>query len=61
MSATCCGRERRAVEVEGQLLRADEGALLRGVLAHDLVQRPVEQVRDGVVALDGVAARGVHA
>ena len=61
MSATCCGRERGAVEIEGQFVRADEGALLRGFLADDFVQRPVEQVRDGVMALDGVAAsRGRH-
>jgi hypothetical protein len=54
-SATCCGGERGAVEVEGQLVRAHEGALLRRVAAHDLVQRPVQQVRDGVMALDGRA------
>ena len=48
-------RERRAVEVEGQLVRADEGTFLRRLLAHDFVQRPVQQVRDGVMALDGVA------
>ena len=53
-------RERAAVEVEGQLFRPDVGAFLRGVLAHDFVQRPVEQVRNGMVALDGVAARLVH-
>ena len=51
------GRERGAVEVEGQLVRADEGTFLRGFLAHDFVQRPVEQMRDGVVALDGIATR----
>ena len=50
------GRERRAVEVEGQLVRADEGAFLRSLLARDFVQRPVEQMRDGVVALDSGAA-----
>ena len=53
-------RERRAAEVEGELLGADVGALLRGVGADDLVQGPVEQVRDGVVALDGLAAGAVH-
>ena len=56
MSAICCGRERRAVEIEGQFVRADEGAFLRRFLAHHFVQGPMEQVRDGVVALDGVAA-----
>src|ERR1035438_571965 len=49
-------RERRAAEVEGELLRADVRALLCGVGADDFVQRPVEQVRDGVVPLDGLAA-----
>ena len=53
-------RERRAAEVEGELVGADVGALLRGVPADDLVQRPVQQMRDGVVALDGLAAGAVH-
>ena len=53
-------RERRAVEIEGQLVRADEGAFLRGFLADDLVQRPVQQMRDGVMALDGIATTLVH-
>ena len=35
--------ERGAVEVEGQFVRADERAFLRGILAHDFVERPVEQ------------------
>src|SRR5439155_7390994 len=30
------------------------------VFAHHFVQRPMEQVCDGVVALDGLAARAVH-
>ena len=60
MSRDLRGRERGAVEVEGQLVRADEGALLRGFLADDFVQRPVQQVRDGVVPLDGAAARAVE-
>ena len=50
-------RERRAVEIEGQLVRPDEGTFLRRFLAHDFMQRPVQQMRDGVVALDGIAAR----
>ena len=33
---------------------------MRGVLADDLVQGPVEQVGDGVVALDGGAAGAVN-
>jgi hypothetical protein len=56
MSATCCGRERLRVEVERELVRPDERTFLRRLFAHDLVQRPVQQMRDGVVALDGVAA-----
>ena len=50
------GRERRAVEVEGQLRGVDRGALLRGFLGDDLMERPVQDVRDRMVALDGVAA-----
>ena len=49
-------RERRAVEVEGQLRRVDRGTLLRGFLGDDLMERPVQDVRDRVVALDGIAA-----
>ena len=51
--------ERGAVEVEGELVRRDAGALLRGVLADDFMQRPMQNVRDGVVALDGVTTRGI--
>jgi hypothetical protein len=51
--------ERGAVEVEGEFVRRDAGAFLRGVLADDLVQSPVQDVRDGVVTLDGVSARRI--
>ena len=51
--------ERGAVEVEGKLVRRDAGAFLCGVLADDLVQRPVQDVRDGVVALDGMTTRRI--
>src|SRR5581483_9428016 len=44
------GRERLAAEVEGQFVRADVGTLLRGVRADDLVESPMKQVRDGMVA-----------
>ena len=54
------GRQHGAVEVEGELVGADEGAFLRGLVADDFVQGPVEQMRDGVVALDGVAAGAIH-
>ena len=53
------GGQSGAVEVEGELVRRDVGAFLRGVLADDLVQRPMQDVRDGVVALDGVTACGI--
>ena len=33
---------------------------MRRILANDFVQRPVKQMRDGVVALDRAASRGVH-
>ena len=53
-------RERRAVEIEGQFVRADERAFLRSFLAHDFMQRPVQQMRDRMVALDGVAAGSIN-
>ena len=53
--------ERAAVEVEGQLVRTDVGTFLRRILADDIVQRPMKKMRDGVVALDGEAARLVNA
>ena len=46
------GRERRAVEIEGQLVRPDERTFLRRFLAGDFVQRPMQQMSDGVVALN---------
>ena len=49
-------RECLAIEVEGKLGRVDGGALLRGVGGDDFMQRPVENVRNRMVALDGVAA-----
>ena len=48
--------ERRAVEVEGQLRGVDRGTLLGGFLGDDFMERPVQDVRDRMVALDGVAA-----
>lgn len=53
------GGQSGAVEVEGELVRRDVGAFLRGVLADDLVQGPMQDVRDGVVSLDGVTTRGI--
>ena len=49
-------RQRRAVEIEGQLVRSDKRTLLRRVATHHLVQRPVQQMRDGVMALNRGAA-----
>ena len=54
------GRERGAVEVEGELVGADKGAFLRGLLAHDFVQGPVQQMGHGVMPLDGRAAFAVE-
>ena len=55
------GGQSGAVEVKGELVRRDVAAFLRGVLAHDLVKCPMQDVRDGVVSLDGVTTRGIHA
>ena len=55
------GRERRAVEIEGQLVRPDERTFLRRLLARDFVQRPMQQMRDRVMPLDGVATSFVNA
>ena len=51
--------ERGAVEVEGELVLRDAGAFLRGVLADDFMQGPMQNVRDGVVALNGVTTRAI--
>src|SRR5262249_23588157 len=53
-------RERRAVEVEGELIGTYKRSLLRGVAVDDLVQGPVQQVGDGMMAFDGVASTLVH-
>ena len=53
-------RQRPAVEVECEFFGADITALLRGVPADDFVQRPVQEMRDSVMALDGVPPRFVH-
>ena len=47
------------VEIEREFVRANERAFLRRLLADDFVQRPMEQMRDGVMALDGRAAFGI--
>ena len=52
-------REGGAVEIEGQLVRADVAAFLRRVAANDFVQRPVQQMRHRVMPLDRAAARAV--
>ena len=54
------GRDGGAVEVEAQAVFIDGGALLRGVLRNDFVQRPVEKVGGGVVGFDRAAAGGVE-
>ena len=53
------GGQSGAVEVKGELVRRDVGAFLRGVLADDLMQRPMQDVRDGVMALNGVTTCGI--
>jgi len=58
-SATCCGVS-GAIEIEGQLVRPDERTFLRSFPVHDLMQRPMQQMRDGVMALNRVAAALVH-
>ena len=53
-------RHRRVVaEVEAQVVGRDERALLLHVWPEHLAQRPVQDVRAGVVAPDGVAPLGV--
>ena len=54
------GRERRAVEIERQLVRPDEGTFLRRLLAGDFVQGPMQKMRDGVMTLDRVATSCVN-
>ena len=54
------GCQRLTVEIERQFVRANIGTFLRYVGAGDLVERPVKQVRDRVVTLDGGAVSGVH-
>ena len=56
MSRTCAAVSARAVEVEGQLVRTDERPFLRRLVADHFVQRPVEQMRHGVMPLDGAGA-----
>jgi hypothetical protein len=57
MSRDLRGRERRAVEIERQLVRPDERTFLRSLLAGDFVQRPVQKMRDGVMPLNCIATR----
>ena len=55
------GRDRRVVrEVETQPIGRHERALLLDMLAKDLPQRRVQQMRRRVIGLDGLAARGIH-
>ena len=46
-------------EIEAQAIRCYERALLLHVVAEDLAQRPVQDVRAGVIAPDRVAAGDV--
>ena len=50
-----------AIEVEGQLLRAYVGTLLRGVSTDNFMQRPVQEMRHAVVTGNGFAAGLVDA
>ena len=52
MSRTCAGVSGGAVEIESELVGTDKRPLLRGVAAGHFVQRPVQQMGHGVVALD---------
>ncbi len=53
-------REGGTGEIEGQLLRPDVAAFLRRVAADDFVQRPMQQMRHGVMALDRGPARAIE-
>ena len=55
-SGDLLGSERRTAEIEGQFVRADIAAFLHRLTTHDLVQSPVEQMRDSVMTLDGSTA-----
>ena len=48
--------KRGAAEIESQFIRADVGTFLRGIGADDFVQSPMEEVRHGMMPLDGLAA-----
>ena len=50
------GVKRGAAEIESQFIRPDVGTFLRGIGADDFVQSPMEQMGDGMMPLDGVAA-----
>ncbi len=54
------GGEGGGVEVEGELFGRDGGAFLGGLARDDLVESPVKEVGDGVVALDGGTAGGLE-
>src|SRR5436309_834059 len=55
LRSECCTRE-----IERQLLRADKASLLHRIGRNDLVQRPMEQMRNGVMPLYGIAPRCVN-
>ena len=53
-------RECLAVEIESQFLSANVGTFLCSIGAGHLMQRPMQQVGDGMVALDGRAVSGIN-
>ena len=60
ISISCSGRDRLVVaEVEAEPVGRDQRARLLHVRAEHLAQRPVQDVRGGVVAADPVAAHAV--
>lgn len=46
-------------EIEGQFIGSDVRTLLNGIGTDHLVQRPVEQMGDGVMSLDGKTTRAI--
>ena len=60
MSATCAGVSGALLKSKVNLSGPTNEPFCEASWLDDFVQRPVQQMRDGVMALDGVAADLVH-
>ncbi len=54
-------RQRRARKIERQLLRSHVASLLHRLATNEFVQRPVQNMCDGMVSLDRAATRRINA